>query len=231
MSKTSYKPYYNAKTGEAEIEVNVWDLAVGVCAGLTAKKIVEGMSEAFCDKRGVITTIGTAALGLLAAGKLGFKCGAMFRSLRKSAKTAYKTTREIIESETKKEEDKPEETNKEEVKWDPAPDISEAELRIQYEHPEEWLCFSSYIEASKVFAFCIKSIAGFGYVSVADVKKEMNKDQILNYIDNVYGWSNLEDDFGIKREPDGRYSITRVKPYPIDILKQSEGIKHGESET
>ena len=230
MSKTSYKPYYNAKTGEAEIEVNVWDLAVGVCAGLTAKKIVEGMSEAFCDKRGVITTIGTAALGLLAAGKLGFKCGAMFRSLRKSAKTAYKTTREIIESETKKEEDKPEETNKEEVKWDPAPDISEAELKIQYEHPEEWIRFSNYMEAAKVFELCTENIISYGYVSVADVKEVIDDSQIFNYTDNVYGWSNA-DDFGMRREPSGWYSITRVKPHPIDILKQSEGIEHGESES
>ena len=225
MSKVSYKPYYTAKERreqETKNEVKAIDILAGACAGLTVGRIVKGMSQAFCEKQGVVTKIGTAVLGIYAAISFGVKGGSMFYHVRSGMTKAY---REI----TKEEEKDSFEEKDGEVKWDPAPDISEAELRIQYEHPEEWLCFSSHMEASKIFAFCIKSIASFGYVSVADVKKEMNKDQILNYIDNVYGWSNLEDDFGIKREPDGRYSITHVKPYPIDISE--EDVDNGESET
>ena len=232
MGKVSYKPYYNEKTGDVEVEVHVLDLVVGICAGLTAKKIVEGMSNVFCNKKGLVSGIGTAALGIYFGIDLGVKAGAMFRSIRKGMKKAYESIRDIPEP-TEEQEEVKEEKKDEEVKWDPAPDISEEGEAIEnrYEHPENWLCFSSYTEADKVSTFCKKSIIDFGYVSVVDVKEEMENYQMFNYLDNIYGWSNL-DDFDVKMEPDRqwRYSITRVQPYPIDILKQSEGIKHGESE-
>ena len=232
MSKVSYKPYYTEKERRQQKResVSISDVIVGSCAGLTARSIVKGMSQAFCEKQGVITKIGTAALGVWAAVSFGVKAGSLFYHIRSGAQRAYHDICEAEQPKEEKEKD-PSEARDEGVKRDPTPDSSKdnAILKIKYGHPEEWISFSNPWDAIRIYTKCVAAIHDFGYVSVADIKEEVDRTQIFSNTDNVYGWSNVED-FDIKMEPNRQYSITHVTPYPIDILKKNEEETNGESE-